>query len=337
MLGIQKIEHLARHLATTPERLVEVAQTAASFCEELELTDPAQPAKPPRRVLNVVGDLRRFQTRLLRNLFSRKHRPSIFSHGGVPGRHIKSHAEMHLDSVYAFPTDVANFYPSVSNDRVFRLFLKEFGCHPEVANVCTKLCTHRHHLALGLITSPILADRIMMPIDRRLAAMCHKQGLVYSRYVDDLIISGRFPITSGSYPRLLCKVLSSCGLRVNPKKHMDGFEGSGRLDDGKYITKLEISRRRIRVRKAYLEEVGKQLSDAARLAEGNPMEGCYYTANQIHGRIHFIWWINAGQAAALEGRYRATNWAKVAAEAAARGLVAPTKELRKITAKPLHI
>jgi hypothetical protein len=50
MLGIQKIEHLADHLRTTPDRLVEVAETAPSFCEELELIDPSRPEKKPRDV-----------------------------------------------------------------------------------------------------------------------------------------------------------------------------------------------------------------------------------------------------------------------------------------------
>jgi RNA-directed DNA polymerase len=203
MLGIQKIEHLAQNLGTTPDRLIEVAETASSFCDELVLIDPSKPEKKPRDVLNVKGDLRVFQTRLLHDLLQPKHRPSTYSHGGVQGRHIKSNANAHIESVFAFPTDVANFYPTISNDRVFRLFLMDFCCHPSVARICTQLCTYNYHLALGLITSPILADRIMLPIDKRIANMCTQQGLIYSRFVDDIIVSGTYPIISGSYPRLI--------------------------------------------------------------------------------------------------------------------------------------
>src|SRR5437016_4019331 len=121
MLGIQKIERLADHLRTTPHRLVEVAETAASFCEALELIDPAKPEKKPRDVLNITGDLRTFQTHLLRGLLCPSHHPTAFSHGGIQGRHIKSNALVHAKSVFVFSTDVANFYPTISNDRVFHL------------------------------------------------------------------------------------------------------------------------------------------------------------------------------------------------------------------------
>jgi len=174
-----------------------------------------------------------------------------------------------------------------------------------------------------------LADCIMIPVDRRLAAMCHKQKLVYSRFVDDITISGRFPIKSGSYPHLIEEVLAGYGFKVNQLKHDDALEGLGRLADGKCITKLEIKRGRIRVRQEFLAEVGKQLSDAARLGAGSPLLGYYYTRNQIHGRIHFVKWINIGQAVLLVRQYRSIDWLRVEAEARARGLVATRKILRK--------
>ncbi len=334
MLGIQKIPQLARHLGTTPDRLMEVAENASSFCQELELIDPSKPEKKPRDVLDVSGDLRTFQSRLLRNLLRPNHLPSRWSHGGVLGRHIKSNVNAHLSSTFAFPTDVANFYPSISNTRVFNLFLRDFCCHPEVASVCTKLCTYRYHLALGLITSPILADRIMMPIDRRLASMCEKQGLIYTRFVDDITFSGRFPIKSGSYPDLIVKVLENHGFTVNPRKHKEALEGLGRLADGTLITKLEIVRRRMRVRQEFLNEVKNELSDAARLAAGRPPLGHYYTENQINGRIHFVSWINAGQAVSLRRRHQAINWPRFKAEASQRGYVKRGKVLRKKGARP---
>jgi RNA-directed DNA polymerase len=329
MLGIQKISHLARHLGTTPDRLIEVAETAPSFCEELELIDPAKPEKKPRDVLDVRGDLRTLQTRLLRKLLRPSHQPSRWSHGGVVGRHIKSNVSAHISSTFAFPSDVANFYPSITNTRVFNLFLKDFCCHPEVARVCTKLCTYRYHLALGLITSPILADCIMMPIDRRLASMCEKQGLIYTRFVDDITFSGRFPIKTGSYPDLIVAVLASHGFTVNPRKHQEALEGLGRLADGTRITKLEIVRRRMRVRREFLDEVKNQLSDAARLATGKPPLGHYYTENQINGRIHFVSWINPGQAVPLRHRFRAVNWPRFKAMASERGYLKTGKILRK--------
>jgi RNA-directed DNA polymerase len=319
MLFIQKVEHMGAQLGTTSQRLLEVADNAASFCEELELADPTRPEKKARDVLNVTGDLRTLQTRLLAFVLAPKYRPSPFSHGGVKGRHIKSNARVHVTSVFGFTTDVANFYPSISYKQIYNLFFREFRCSPDVARVCMQLCTYRYHLAIGLITSPILADCIMRSVDERLAAMCREQGLRYSRFVDDITISGDFPIMSGSFPKVIVDALGDYGLKVNSRKHAEAMRGEGRFDEGKSITKLEIKRGVLRVRPAYIEEVRDQLSDGARLAAGHPLRGHYYTDNQIHGRIHFVKWINSGQAVSLFRRYKAINWRRVEVEASARG------------------
>jgi RNA-directed DNA polymerase len=201
MLNIQKIEHMARILGTSPSRLMAVADAADSYYENLVLLDPARPDKS-REVVNVMGDLRRLQSLLHTNLLKPRHKPSIFSHGGIQGRHIRSNAEAHQASVFVFKTDVENFYPSISHHRVYRLFSGAFGCSPDVARVCTRLCTYRWRLSLGLITSPILADCLMKPVDIRIGAMCKKHELIYTRFVDDITLSARFPVESGSFMKI---------------------------------------------------------------------------------------------------------------------------------------
>ena len=96
---------------------------------------------------------------------------SDFSHGGVRGRHIKTNVEPHLKSTFVFTTDISNFYPTISHNRVYRLFSRDFCCSPDVAESAPRLCTYKHHLALGLITSPILADQVIAPIDARIGGV----------------------------------------------------------------------------------------------------------------------------------------------------------------------
>ncbi len=171
MLHIRQVKHLARRLGITVKVLEKVAETVAEtperWCEELVLLDPAKPTKP-RCVLNVRGQLRQLQSRMLRNVLLPALPASRYSHGGVRGRHIKTNLEPHLESTFVFTTDISNFYPSISHDRVYRLFTKTLECSPDVARLCTRLCTYDHHLALGLITSPILADQVMHVIDERI-------------------------------------------------------------------------------------------------------------------------------------------------------------------------
>ena len=88
--------------------------------------------------------------------------------------------------------------------------------------------------------------------------MCSRNGLVYTRYVDDITLSGSYPIVSGSVPRLVREIIGSCGFKLNTSKDDDG-----RLSDGKCITKLRINRGRVDVRPDYLAAIHLQLNHAA--------------------------------------------------------------------------
>jgi RNA-directed DNA polymerase len=324
MLNIGGIGLLARLLGSNPRHLCAVAESASRYCEDLILIDPAKPDKE-RKVVNCRGPMRRIQERLYRTLLAPNHRPSYHSHGGVPGRSIKTNVEPHRGSKFVYTTDIADFYPSVHHTRVYHLFVERFGCSPDVARVCTKLCTYRHHLAQGLITSPILADCLLSTSDKRIARMCENDGIVYTRYVDDITLSATYPIESGSYPKLVVRILKASGFDVNVSK-----EDKGRLSEGKSITKLRLRRGKLDVRPAYLAEIRSQLEDAATLARGGECVGTYHTSGQILGRIQFIAWINPGRRRELMRLYRAVSWQNVENEALRCGLVA----LRKRAVKP---
>jgi hypothetical protein len=323
MLEIRQLKHLAARLGVSLECLEEVADSADRWCDELELLDPAKPNKQ-RMVLNIFGPLRKIQAKMLRQVLLPKLHVSEFSHGGVRGRHIKTNVVQHIKSTFVFTADISDFYPTISHDRVYGLFAKNFGCSPDVARICTKLCTYKHHLALGLITSPILADQMMRPIDARIGAACHKAGLVYTRYVDDIAISGAFNLEESGFSVLVQGILREHGFKANPDKNC-----FGRLADGVPITKIRINRGHLDVRREYLNELERQISDAASLAVDGDFRGPYYTESQIWGRVQFVCWVNPGRRKTLLGKYRTVPWQKVNEEARHRGLIATTKRLQR--------
>lgn len=324
MLNIRRVKHLAARLGFETLRLQEIAATVGAFCEELILLDPREPDRQ-RPVLDVRGDLRKAQDRLLRRVLMPKLSPSPYGHGGVRGRHIKSNIAPHLDSVFAFTADISDFYPTISHNRVYRLFVEAFGCTPDVARICTQLCTYRHHLALGLVTSPFLAEQIAIPIDRRIAAACHAAGLQFTRYVDDIAISGRYDLEHSGFEFLLQKILGEHGFKMHPEKRV-----FGRLSAGTPITKITVRRGHPDVRREYLAELERQLDDANNLAAGGEFTGPYYTRGQIAGRVQFVGWVNPGRKVALLARYRHIAWKRAAKEAALRGFVATKKRAVKI-------
>lgn len=323
MLNLRQVKHLARWLDTSVDRLGTILDDAESYYEELILQDPAKPDKS-REVVCVNGAVRDFQSKLYRRVLLPKLVPSAFSHGGVRGRHIKTNIEPHRRSSFIFKTDVSNFYPTVHHSRIYRLFAGKFGCSPDVARLCARLCSYRHHLALGLITSPILADQIMLRVDARIAAACRKAGLVYTRFVDDVTISGPFNLRRSGFEKIVTEILNNDGFQANPKKH-----DFGELDRRTSITNVRVVRGHLDVRREYADELERQLHDAWCLANDKAFTGPYYTQGQIRGRVQFVCWINPRRRRHLMKKFTAISWRRVNAAARELGLVATKKTLHK--------
>lgn len=328
MLNIRQSKHLFTLLDTTPSQVSTVLENAGSYYEELLLRDPLRPKKP-RPVVNVTGMMRLLQSRLYRRVLLPKLEPSLHSHGGVRGRSIKTNVQPHVGSAFAFKTDISDFYPSIHYRRVYKLFAERFGCSPDVARICTKICTYKHHLALGLICSPILADQVLSRVDRRIGGACAKAGLVYTRFVDDVAISGPFDLEQSGFAKLVEEILLKDGFTVNPDKHV-----FGRLTDNKLsITSLREVRGHLDVRREYLDELVRQIDDAASLARDDEFHGPYYTSGQILGRVRFVCWINPGRRKDLIRRFRSVNWKTVRIIARKREYEVTKKTLSKIKPK----
>lgn len=328
MLKIGRVESLCRVLETTPKRLDAVLGDIDKFCVEFELIDPAKPSKR-RRVLDVRGPLRTFQQRLFRKALAPRLQPSPYSYGAVKGRNIKGNAEPHRKSRFFLKADIADFYPSIKNDRVHRLFLDRLGCSPAVARLCTRLCTYNYHLALGLVTSPILADQVLHPVDRRIAAVSAKAGLVYTRYVDDITVSGSFDFTSSGLPATIAAILADYGFKAHPDKWEPAT-----ASEGVTVTGVRIRRGRIGLPAAYVESVEDQIHAMRRLAAGKPVSSTFATRSQLMGRIGFAKWIDPRRAASLRAQADSINWERATAQAERLGLVEARKRLVPICRHP---
>jgi RNA-directed DNA polymerase len=191
-----------------------------------------------------------------------------------------------------------------------------------VARLCTKICTYNHHLALGLICSPILADQVLSRVDRRVGGACESVGLIYTRYVDDITISGPFNLEQSGFAQLVARALAADGFRTNPDKHC-----FGRLEDGIAITGLREVNGHLDVRREYVDELIRQIDDARNLADAGTFCGPYYTPAQIMGRLRFVCWVNPGRRRDLIQRYRSVRWANVRAVARTRGLESSRKQV----------
>jgi RNA-directed DNA polymerase len=134
--------------------------------------------------------------------------------GFTRGRGLLDHARQHAGQDVLMRFDLRDFFGSVQAARVHALFAT-LGYSPAVSRALTALVTsrvpepllmrwrdeglidHGHaarlrvaHLPQGAPTSPALANLCAFNLDLRLAALAQSCGARFSRYADDLVISG---------------------------------------------------------------------------------------------------------------------------------------------------
>ncbi len=243
------------------------------------------------------------------------------SHGGVPGRNTLSNASVHIESAFVLTADISNFFPSIHFSRVQKLFEKA-GHRPDVAKLLTKICTYDYRLSQGLITSPLLADAILRTVDERIAGMCDKAGLKYSRFIDDITLSGSFKFDCGGIQASVEKILRDGGFEANQSKWK-----SGSLSLGSTITGLRVRRGSVGIPSEYYNGVFCVLQEMERVANGDDISGPYFHKCQLAGKISYIRQISRRRAMPLVRIFNRIEWAKVHSNAIALGLVRRKKRL----------
>lgn len=137
------------------------------------------------------------------------------AHAYVRDRSIITNAQVHVGARSFIKIDIKDFFPSVGVDRVERVFLA-LGYGTEVARLLTRLCTFEGGLPQGAPTSPALSNAVLTELDASLQTFADTHGLKYTRYADDLILSGK-AISLDLYP-LATDLVELHGFRVNPLK-----------------------------------------------------------------------------------------------------------------------
>ncbi|MES2299963.1 MAG: reverse transcriptase domain-containing protein [Pseudomonadota bacterium] len=153
--------------------------------------------------------LRALQSRILRGMLD-KVPPHPAAHGFRRAHNCVSHATLHVGQRAVLKMDLKDFFTSIPAARIHALFTK-LGYSDSVAGTLARLCTHRtpgsvvdaagvpwpqrqilreRHLPQGSPCSPALANLCAFRLDLRLAALAQTLGAQYSRYADDLVMSG---------------------------------------------------------------------------------------------------------------------------------------------------
>jgi RNA-directed DNA polymerase len=187
--------------------------------------------------------LKEVQTRLLRGLLDAipVHEAC---HGFVAGRSVRTHAALHAGQQVLLHFDLKTFFNRIGIAQVqavFRTLGYPHGVARDLAALCTvrtpdaviarllddgwidrptARCLRDPHLSQGAPTSPALANLCAFSLDLRLDGLAHVLGARYSRYADDLVLSGPASLRA-AVPRVrawVARIVAEEGHALNPCK-----------------------------------------------------------------------------------------------------------------------
>ena len=140
---------------------------------------------------------------------------SEHSTGFTPHKGIIENARPHVNKEYVIKLDIKNFFDNIDFKRVFRIF-NYYGYTNNMSYILTELCTYNGCLPQGAPTSPYLSNIVCLKLDKRFGSLCKKIGANYTRYADDITISGNQSIVG--YYKTFIKIISTEGFEVNKDK-----------------------------------------------------------------------------------------------------------------------
>lgn len=268
--------------------------------------------------------LREVQRRILRSILDPVpvHRAA---HGFRRGRSCLTFATPHVGREVVLRLDLRNFFPGIPAPRIQALFEK-LGYPEAVARILTGLCTNAvpmsvakagadswteakrlgvPHLPQGAPTSPALANLCALHLDLRLDALSASLGGDYTRYADDLAISGgealrrRVPRVS----TLVAAIALEEGFEVNHRKTRAMHRSHRQRLAGIVVNeKANVSRRDFDRLKAIL-------TNCARHGPASQNHGGHADfAAHLAGRIAYVGSINPARAAALRAIFERVAW-----------------------------
>lgn len=226
-------------------------------------------------------------------------------HGWRKGRSPATNAFSHVGKALLIKLDLENFFPACHYSRVQQLYL-DLGCSLEVALTLTRLTTADHHLPQGFLTSPVVANLLLVSMDRRLGGLVRQRGADYSRYGDDLSLSGQPSLLSAK--DLATRIIRESGHRVNAEKF--ARHGVRFSHERQEICAITVNKK-LNLRKPDYQRYQTILGNCVRNGPGcesREGETLLHMKHRLQGYIDYVRGINRARASQLQNGYDQIAW-----------------------------
>ena len=259
-------------------------------------------------------------TKILKQLKPHTCSYAFHSTGGI-----RKCAAQHCGARWLFQYDLENFFYTVNEIDVYQIF-KKLGYKNLLSFELAHLCTTTHLpkqvrlkvryrkdydlcneikvpyriggagkyagvLPQGAPTSPMLSNLVAENLDNRLSKFAIDNGLVYTRYADDITLSAIDISRDISIGRIHCQIISiirKCGFKENAKKFRIAGPGSKKM-----VLGLLVDAEQPRISKEMYKRIDRHLYAASKFgladtAKHQGFDSAYGFYNHLHGLICYV-------------------------------------------------
>lgn len=294
---IRRLASLARALGTDEpslRRLTESASDLYRVAQEIPKDDGSI-----RRTYDALRPLKDVHRRIKLGILDRVSFPAYLT-GSIKGRDYKVNAALHAGTKIVISEDIGSFFPSTNARIVFDIWRNFFGFSEEVAACLTSLTTRDGALPQGAITSPQLANLVFWRYEPALQAQLAEQGIIYSRFVDDMATSSRAFVTADQKTEIIAAIYGMMGRRgYHPKRNKHEIQTAR---ERMAVTTLGVNekpglapahRAKIRAMVHHLENQAEQ---------GEDVEALSARLRSVAGNVALLGRFHPGKALALKRR-----------------------------------
>ncbi|MCH7958574.1 MAG: RNA-directed DNA polymerase [Candidatus Hydrogenedentes bacterium] len=278
-LRIRKISHLCRHLRLGENDLSEILQNLDTY-----YYSRSECKNGKVRELEIPTGLLKRTLRNLNALLQRLKFPECV-HGGLKGHSCRTNAKAHIGKPSLLKADIKNFFPSITEGQVRRMFRVRLQCSADIAAILAKLTTYKNLVPQGSPTSTIVATLVTEHLSYRFAGLSGKHESAFTQYVDDMTISGpkHLPELKG----LIARIIESEGFVCHPNKLRSVPRSDEQIVTGLRVNNgIDIPREKIRDARALIDDIGQRQVDGELIPEKE--------VNSLRGKIGWITQSNPG-------------------------------------------
>jgi retron-type reverse transcriptase len=267
--------------------------------------------------------------------------PHTASTAFAPESSILDAAKPHVGCRWLIKVDIRNFFESISEIAAYRVFHEQFGFQELVSFEMARLCTRKGrsspfrsrsrwsshpsrytkipsyqtskmgHLPQGAPTSPMLANLSVRAMDERFQTLAESEGLIYTRYADDLFFSTiGLKYTRENAGVLITKIyreLRAHGFSPNTSKTTVSPPGARKL-----VVGLAVDGDRPRLRREFKQSVRLHLHhckrDVAAHAKARKFTAIAGLQNYLQGLLSYAKQIEPEYAERMQKELGAINW-----------------------------